>query len=415
MGLNDTPMSERIHIGIFGRRNAGKSSLINAITGQNTAVVSDQKGTTTDPVVKAMELLPVGPVILIDTPGLDDDSALGQLRIEKGMQAMRKCDVAVYAVDAAQGMADADWELLSLIQARRIPIIVAFNKMDMCSSRQQSAMERDRAKLEQDQIPVVAVSAATGEQIAALKAVIARKAMSKEQDRPPLVRDLVPAGGIAVLVTPIDSAAPKGRLILPQQQTIRDLLDGDAQVVVVKQDRLKAALLTLKEKPRLVVTDSQVFEQVAADTPEDIPLTSFSILFARYKGGLAQAVRGVQVLASLKDGDGVLISEGCTHHRQCGDIGTEKLPNWILAHTGKKIDFAFTSGTEFPESLSHYRLIVHCGGCMLNEKEMRFRAQLAESQGVPMTNYGILIAWMKGILTRSLAPFPEFSNQFALT
>ena len=398
MGMNSTPSGERVHISFFGRRNAGKSSVLNAVTGQALAVVSDVKGTTTDPVMKSMELLPLGPVVMIDTPGIDDEGELGALRVRKSYQILNKTDVAVLVADASVGFGDAEEALLAKIQEKRIPCVVVWNKADLVSGQ---AEEPDGGSH-----GVIHVSAATGQGIDELKERLARLGKPEENGRR-IIADLLSPGDTVVLVVPIDKAAPKGRLILPQQQTIRDILEADAFSLVVRDTGLKAALGQLREKPQLVVTDSQAFKKVAADTPEDIPLTSFSILFARYKGELLPMVQGVKALDGIQDGDRILICEGCTHHRQCDDIGTVKMPGWIRAYTGASPDFAFVSGTEFPEDLSPYRMIVHCGGCMLNAREMRYRLQCAQDQGVPMTNYGMTIAHTQGILKRSLEPFEE--------
>ena len=403
MGMNQTPVSERTHIGFFGKRNAGKSSIINAVTGQDLAVVSDVKGTTTDPVYKSMELLPLGPVVMMDTPGIDDEGELGRLRVRKSRQVLNKTDAAVLVVDGTAGASEEDRALLDRIRAKGIPFIVAVNKKELAGP---DAIRSIKEQLDLTDDQLCPVSAATGEGIFELKERIAAAAKREEPDRA-LVRDLLDPSDIVVLVVPIDSAAPKGRLILPQQQTIRDILEADAASVVVKENELKHVLGNFRKKPKMVITDSQVFAQVSKDTPEEIPLTSFSILMARYKGNLEQAVRGVTALDSLSDGDVVLISEGCTHHRQCDDIGTVKIPRWIREYTGKDIRIETTSGTEFPDDLTGYKLIIHCGGCMLNEREMKYRLSCAEDQGVPMTNYGILIAYVKGILKRSVEVFPE--------
>ena len=395
MSLNQTPAAERIHIGIFGKRNAGKSSVINAITGQNLAIVSDVKGTTTDPVLKSMELLPLGPIVLIDTPGLDDVGELGALRIQKAYQMLNKTDIAVLVVDGSVGMTNEDQQILSRIKQKNIPYIIVYNKSDLLSATP--------LNIQQEQ-PVIAVSAKNGYQIEELKEKIAGL-LPKEQSAKKIVGDLLSPLDFVILVIPIDSAAPKGRLILPQQQTIRDILDAGAISIIVKDTELKDTLAKLPVKPKLVITDSQAFEKVANEVPENISLTSFSILFARYKGNLDTVASGAKTLDQLKDGDTVLICEGCTHHRQCDDIGSVKLPRWILEHTKKDIFFAFTSGTEFPNDLSGYQLIIHCGGCMLNEREMKYRLRCAKDQNVPMTNYGTAIAHMKGILNRSLKPF----------
>lgn len=391
MGLNNTPMAERIHIGIFGRRNAGKSSIINAMTGQNLAIVSDVAGTTTDPVLKAMELLPLGPVVIIDTPGLDDEGELGKLRVQKAYQVLNKTDIAVVVIDGSVGRTAADAAILERIREKNIPYIIVKNKSDLQAAGQDEENE-------------ISVSAKTGQNIYELKERIAALVPREDMTRK-IVGDLLEPNDLAVLVVPIDSAAPKGRLILPQQQTIRDILEAGAVSVVTRDHELQEALHSLGRKPKLVITDSQIFGRVSKEVPADIQLTSFSILMARYKGDLEPNVKGARALEQLQDGDTVLISEGCTHHRQCEDIGTVKLPRWIKEHTGKDLHFVFTSGTEFPLDLSPYQLIVHCGGCMLNEREMKYRLKCAEDQGVPMTNYGICIAYINGILERSLAPF----------
>ena len=404
MGMNQTPSSERVHIGLFGKRNAGKSSVINAVTNQDIAIVSAVRGTTTDPVYKSMELLPLGPVMLIDTPGLDDEGELGALRVQKGLDVLRKTDIALLIVDGTAGMSPGDERLEEELKKRGLPYLVVFNKWDLVQEK--SAGEENSGAEPEDERHI-RVSARTGEGIEELKERLARMVPAGKEKR--LVGDLLEPQDLVVLVVPIDKAAPKGRLILPQQQTIRDVLESGAVSVVVREKELKETLKKLGTKPKLVITDSQVFGLVDRDTPEDILLTSFSILFARYKGNLAQAVRGAGALESLRDGDKILISEGCTHHRQCDDIGTVKLPRWIENYTGKKPEFVFTSGTGFERNLKEYHMIVHCGGCMLNEQEMQYRLKMAESQGVPMTNYGILIAYMKGILERSLQPFPDMA------
>ena len=397
MSLNNTPSSERVHIGIFGRRNAGKSSIINALTGQSLAIVSDVKGTTTDPVLKAMELLPLGPVVMIDTPGLDDEGALGSLRVQKAYQVLNKTDIAVLVVDGTAGMTREDLLILDRIKDKKIPYVIVMNKADLASPDAASQAAPAGAPDEH----AIWVSAADRRNIHELKELIASLAPAEDGGRR-IVGDLIHPSDFVVLVVPIDKAAPKGRLILPQQQTIRDILESDATAIVVKEDELSRTLETLGKKPSLVITDSQVFPLVDRMTPKEIRLTSFSILFARYKGNLTQAVHGARALNTIQDGDKILISEGCTHHRQCGDIGTEKLPNWIREYTGKQPEFHFTSGTEFPEDVSDYKLIIHCGGCMLNEREMRSRLRSAADQEIPMTNYGIAIAYMKGILERSV-------------
>lgn len=403
MSMNQTPASERVHIGFFGRRNAGKSSVMNAVTGQDLAVVSDVRGTTTDPVYKSMELLPLGPVVMMDTPGIDDEGELGALRVRKSYQVLNKTDAAVLVIDGGVGVTPEDKALLKRIREKKIPYVIAVNKKELAAP---DALEKIVDELSSEDGEIIAVSAATGEGIDELKEQIAAAADTEEPERY-IVRDLLKPSDVAVLVVPIDKAAPKGRLILPQQQTIRDILEADAVSVVVKETELKNVLGQFQNKPKMVITDSQAFERVAADTPEDILLTSFSILFARYKGDLAAVVKGVTALDTLEDGDAILISEGCTHHRQCDDIGTVKLPRWIREYTGKEIRIETTSGTEFPDDLTKYKMIVHCGGCMLNEREMKYRLKCAEDQGVPMTNYGITIAYMKGILKRSVEVFPE--------
>ena len=401
MSLNTTPSAERIHIGIFGRRNAGKSSLINALTGQNLAIVSDVKGTTTDPVLKAMELLPLGPVVMIDTPGLDDTGELGALRIQKTYQILNKTDIALVVIDTTVGMTDADAAILTRIQEKEIPYLLVWNKADQLGT--DAELKGDFA----GSIPKehsILISASTGSHIHELKEKLASLVPTQGNDRR-IVSDLIRPGDFVVLVVPIDKAAPKGRLILPQQQTIRDILDTGATAIVTRDTELSDTLNRLGELPSLVITDSQAFEKVARLTPPEVPLTSFSILFARYKGNLNTVVNGARVLDMLKDQDTVLICEGCTHHRQCEDIGTVKLPRWIREHTGKSLNFVFTSGTEFPTDLRPYRMIIHCGGCTLNEREMQFRLKCAEDAGIPITNYGTAIAYMKGILERSIQVF----------
>lgn len=394
MGMNNTPSAERIHIGIFGRRNAGKSSIINALTGQDLAIVSDVKGTTTDPVLKAMELLPLGPVVMIDTPGLDDEGTLGTLRIRKAYQMLNKTDIALLVVDGTVGMTAEDTAILTRIREKKIPYLVVMNKADLVSSR----------PAQDDTIPILWVSAQDNTNIEELKERLAHLLPAEDTSRR-IVGDLISPGDFVLLVVPIDKSAPKGRLILPQQQTIRDILERGAVSIVTRDAELPDTLARLGRNPSLVITDSQVFEQVADIVPDDVPLTSFSILFARYKGNLNTVVKGAQTLDTLADGDTVLISEGCTHHRQCEDIGTVKLPNWIKKYTGRSINFEFTSGTEFPAVLNNYKLIIHCGGCTLNEREMKYRLRCAEDTEVPITNYGTAIAYMKGILERSIKIF----------
>ncbi len=463
MSLNATPSPNRTHIGFFGKRNAGKSSLVNAVTGQELAVVSEVKGTTTDPVQKAMELLPLGPVVVIDTPGIDDEGALGELRVKKTRQVLNKTDVAVLVADGTGAISGAERELLGMFREKGIPFAIAINKADLQEKDEKDMPAKEGLQeTEEESIDVkeglqetegesftvkeglqetkekagsvkgnlqeidinafaakcrrwkelencpqcISVSAATGYQIRELKEKIAALAAQEEPPRR-LVGDLLQPGDSVVLVVPIDKAAPKGRLILPQQQTIRDILDSDAVSIVVKENSLKETLRQFAHPPAMVITDSQVFAKVSADTPPEIPLTSFSILFARQKGDLQAAVQGAAAIGNLQDGDKILISEGCTHHRQCGDIGSEKLPRWLKEHTQKELRITLTSGTEFPENLSGYKLIIHCGGCMLNSREMKYRLTCAQNQGVPMTNYGIAIAYMKGILARSIEVFPD--------
>lgn len=402
MSLNNTPSSERVHIGIFGKRNAGKSSLINAVTSQNLAIVSDIKGTTTDPVMKAMELLPLGPVVLIDTPGLDDSGELGLMRIQKAHQALNRCDIAVLVIDALEGITPEDGKILEKIQKKQIPCILAINKCDLLSSFDSPVPLTDSLP---DSIHTIRISARNGQGIFELKEMLAASLPEEDKGRR-IVGDLIHPSSLVILVIPIDKAAPKGRLILPQQQTIRDILDSGAYALTVRETELATALSSIGRTPDLVITDSQVFPYVAEIVPEEIPLTSFSILFARYKGNLKTLADGARALDSLKEDDTILISEGCTHHRQCEDIGTVKLPNLIRKHTGcKDLTFSFTSGTEFPADLSGFSMIVHCGGCTLNEREMKYRLSCAEDAGIPITNYGTAIAHMNGILPRCLQPF----------
>lgn len=414
MGLNSTPSANRVHIGFFGRRNAGKSSVVNAVTGQELAVVSDTKGTTTDPVYKSMELLPIGPVMIIDTPGFDDEGALGELRVRKTKQVLNKTDIAVLVVDATEGKKQCDEELIRIFKEKEIPYIIVNNKADLLSdeisekvcqnnvSEQRKAEQNALLSSGQEQY----VSALTGAGIYELKECIGKLTPNEDMTLK-IVGDLLHPGDFVVLVVPIDSAAPKGRLILPQQQTIRDVLEANAAAIVVKESELKQTLEQLGRSPAMVITDSQVFEQVSEEVSEEIPLTSFSILMARYKGYLETAVNGVAAIDHLKDGDKVLISEGCTHHRQCDDIGTVKIPRWLKQHTGKELIIETSSGTEFPEDLTSYALVIHCGGCMLNEREVKYRMKCAEDQKVPFTNYGIAIAQMKEILKRSIELFPN--------
>lgn len=394
MSLNSTASADRIHIGFFGLRNAGKSSLVNAVTGQNLAVVSDVKGTTTDPVKKAMELLPLGPVVIIDTPGIDDEGELGEMRVKKARQVLNYADIAVLVTDSTSEMQSSEKELIKLFEDKRIPYVIAYSKADLLEEIPQKNENK------------IYVSAEKSININELKDMLASLTKNSENGKK-IVSDLLCEGDCVVLVVPIDESAPKGRLILPQQQTIRDIIEAGATSVVCRDTELPQTLAMLAKKPKLVITDSQAFGRVSKDTPDDILLTSFSILFARYKGNLENAVRGAAQLDKLRDGDTVLISEGCTHHRQCNDIGTVKMPSWIRNYTGKNLNFEFTSGTEFPEDVSKYALIVHCGGCMLNEREMQYRARHSADCSVPMTNYGTAIAQMHGILKRSLSPFPE--------
>lgn len=396
-GLNETPKGERLHIAFFGKRNAGKSSLINAFTGQELSIVSDTKGTTTDPVLKAMELLPLGPVMIIDTPGIDDEGELGSLRVQKAMQVIRKTDVMVIVTDCTLPLDETEKQLISLAVAQKIPYVIAYNKSDLphpTSTEQEAA---------------VFTSSVSGEGIDALKQQIISVTSPKNEERH-IVADLLSPGDFVVLVVPLDKAAPKGRLILPQQQTIRDILEAGASAIVCRDSELEETLHKLGTAPRMVITDSQVFHKVDSVVPQDIPLTSFSILMARYKGDLSKVVEGVSALSALKDGDPILIAEGCTHHRQCEDIGTVKIPRLIRKTLGIEPDFRFVSGSDFPEDLTNYRLVIHCGGCMLTEKEMRSRLRTCAENGVPVTNYGILLAHLNSILERSIALFPDISK-----
>lgn len=396
--MNQTPASERLHIGFFGRRNAGKSSIINAITGQELAIVSDVKGTTTDPVYKTMELLPLGPVMVIDTPGIDDEGSLGALRIKKSYQVLNKTDIAVLVIDSTLGVTSVEEDCIRRFKEKGIPYLIVYNKCELLQKYPHSPTEAE-----------IYVSASNGIHIDELKEAIA--ALKPENTHPfPIIKDLIEPQDLVLLVVPIDKAAPKGRLILPQQQTIRDILEHGAVSLVVRDTELRETiqkLISAGIPPKMVVTDSQAFARVSKDTPPWISLTSFSILFARYKGDLETSIRGISALRTIQDGDKILIAEGCTHHRQCNDIGTVKIPNWIRSYTGKIPDFSFTSGTEFPDDLSSYKMVVHCGGCMLNEREMKYRIACCKDQNIPITNYGILIAEITGILKRSLEPFPE--------
>ena len=422
MGMNETPSADRVHIGFFGRRNAGKSSIVNKVTGQELAVVSDVKGTTTDPVSKAMELLPMGPVVIIDTPGIDDEGHLGELRVRKAKQVLNRVDVAVLVVDATLGKTSVDEELIHIFKEKEIPYLVIYNKSDLLpenrkisedSPEKKEGFSHEKPDQKADTItqePFIYASAATGQNIYELKEKITSLAVTDDL-KLRLVGDLLEPSDFAVLVVPIDKAAPKGRLILPQQQTIRDVLEAGAVAIVIKENELSNTLKTLGKKPKLVITDSQVFAKVSKETPEDIWLTSFSILFARFKGNLKTAAAGAAAIDRLKDGDKILISEGCTHHRQCDDIGTVKLPRWIRNYTGKDLEFEYSSGREFPEDVTKYSLIVHCGGCMLNEREMRYRQKCALDQEIPITNYGIAIAYMQGILKRCVEMFSDVRKE----
>ena len=448
MGLNSTPSANRVHIGFFGRRNAGKSSVVNAVTGQELAVVSDTKGTTTDPVYKSMELLPIGPVVIIDTPGFDDEGALGELRVRKTKQVLNKTDIAVLVVDATEGKKQCDEDLIHIFKEKEIPYIVVNNKADLLpdgpvkksevclrgteagetkgntsdqetlkQAKENASAQRTSEQAEKNTVIASGqeqyVSALTGDGIYELKECIGKLTPSEDMTLK-IVGDLLNPGDFVVLVVPIDSAAPKGRLILPQQQTIRDVLEANAAAIVVKETELKQTLEQLGKRPAMVITDSQAFEQVSAEVPQEIPLSSFSILMARYKGYLETAVKGVEAIENLKDGDKILISEGCTHHRQCDDIGTVKIPRWLKQHTGKDLIIETSSGTEFPEDLTAYALVIHCGGCMLNEREVKYRMKCAVDQNVPFTNYGIAIAQMKGILKRSIELFPYLTEKQVL-
>lgn len=406
MGMNQTPASERVHISFFGKRNAGKSSVINAVTGQDLAIVSSVRGTTTDPVYKTMELLPLGPVMIIDTPGIDDEGELGALRVRKSYQVLNKTDIAILVVDSTTGKGEEELALIHRFHKKGIPYLVVYNKIDLLSGEEIKDLAMSVRPGE------VLVSAADGMNIQELKEKIATL-KPEDTHKYPLLQDLIEPLDLVILVVPIDKAAPKGRLILPQQQTIRDILERGALSLVVRDTELKSTLdhfLAQGVCPKLVVTDSQAFARVSKDVPENITLTSFSILFSRYKGELETQLEGVAALSSIQDDDRILIAEGCTHHRQCGDIGTCKIPNWIRNYTGKKPVFEFTSGTEFPDDVSSYRMVVHCGGCMLNEREMKYRIACCHDQGVPITNYGLLIAQVTGILKRSLGPFPEMQK-----
>lgn len=402
MSLNETPRSNRVHIALFGKRNAGKSSVINAITNQDIAIVSEVKGTTTDPVYKSMEILPIGPCVIIDTAGIDDFGSLGELRVKKSLEVLNKTDVALIIVDAKQGITDYEKDLIEKIKDKKIPLAIVLNKIDLIDID-----KIDIKKLsKQLDVEIAPVSAIKRKGIEELKEKII-EIKPQEKNKLKLVGDLIKPTDFVILVTPIDKAAPKGRLILPQQQTIRDILDHNAISVVVKESELKEALEGLKEKAKLVITDSQAFEKVSKDTPDNIPLTSFSILFARFKGDLIELIKGAKAIDSLKDGDKILISEACTHHRQDDDIGKVKIPRWLLERTGKKLEFEFSSGTGFTEEAKKYSLIIHCGGCMLNRAGMVNRIDSVRKLGVPIVNYGVFIAYIHGILDRALEPFPE--------
>lgn len=406
MGINQTPASERVHISFFGKRNAGKSSVINAVTGQDLAIVSSVMGTTTDPVYKTMELLPLGPVMVIDTPGIDDEGELGALRVRKSYQVLNKTDIAILVIDSTAGKGEEELELIHRFHKKGIPYLIVYNKIDLLSTEKIKDLAMSVRAGE------VLVSASDGMNIQELKEKIA-SLKPEDTHKYPLIQDLIEPLDLVILVVPIDKAAPKGRLILPQQQTIRDILERGALSLVVRDTELKSTLdhfLAQGVCPKLVVTDSQAFARVSKAVPENITLTSFSILFSRYKGELETQLKGIAALSSIEDGDRILIAEGCTHHRQCGDIGTCKMPEWIRNYTGKKPVFEFTSGTEFPDDVSSYKMVVHCGGCMLNEREMKYRIACCQDQGVPITNYGILIAQVTGILKRSLGPFPEMQK-----
>ena len=406
MGMNQTPASERVHVSFFGKRNAGKSSIINAVTGQDLAIVSSVMGTTTDPVYKTMELLPLGPVMVIDTPGIDDEGELGALRVHKSYQVLNKTDIAILVIDSTAGKGEEELELIHRFHKKGIPYLIVYNKIDLLSTEKIKNLAMSVRAGE------VLVSASDGMNIQELKEKIA-SLKPEDTHKYPLIQDLIDPLDLVILVVPIDKAAPKGRLILPQQQTIRDILERGALSLVVRDTELKSTLdhfLAQGVCPKLVVTDSQAFARVSKAVPENITLTSFSILFSRYKGELETQLKGIAALSSIEDGDRILIAEGCTHHRQCGDIGTCKMPEWIRNYTGKKPVFEFTSGTEFPDDVSSYKMVVHCGGCMLNEREMKYRIACCQDQGVPITNYGILIAQVTGILKRSLGPFPEMQK-----
>ena len=396
MSLNETVSADRIHIGFFGKCNAGKSALVNAVTGQALSLISETAGTTTDPVQKAMEILPIGPVVILDTPGLDDEGTLGKMRVERAKRMLDKTDLAVIVIDAVRGVCPEDEDLIRTVSERKKPYILVFNKCELLSERRPLPEK------------ALYVSAVTGENVAELKERLGKLAGGMKNEKR-IVGDLLCAKDRVILVTPIDSAAPKGRLILPQQQTLRDILDAGAVATVCRETELQETLAAFSKPPKMVITDSQVFEYVNKIVPKEIPLTSFSILFARYKGNLESAAKSVAKLSELRDGDTILISEGCTHHRQCEDIGTVKLPKWLCAYTGKKLNFVFTSGGDFPENLTSYAMVIHCGACMLGETELRARAEKCRAAGVPMTNYGMAIAEMNGIFERSTSLFPRLA------
>ncbi|HEY9061157.1 MAG TPA: [FeFe] hydrogenase H-cluster maturation GTPase HydF [Pseudobacteroides sp.] len=401
MWVNNTPVSERMHIAIFGRRNAGKSSLINALTGQELAVVSDVPGTTTDPVYKSMELLPIGPVVIIDTAGMDDEGELGNLRVEKTYDVLRKTNFAIVVVNAQEGITDFELDFIKKVKSRDIPVVCAMNKLDLKPLSEDEVFEIRNSV----GIPVIGISSLIRTGIDELKKVISENAVYDDRDLS-ICGDLIRPGDFVVLVTPIDKAAPKGRLILPQQQTIRDIIENDAMAVVTKEYELKETIENLNKRPSLVITDSQAFLKVSADVPEDIPLTSFSILFARYKGELMEMVRGLKRIEGLKSGSRVLVVEGCTHHRQADDIGKVKIPRWVRQLSGGEIEFEWASGNFFPKDIEKFDLVIHCGGCMLNKQEMQYRINFSKENNVAITNYGMLIAYVQGILKRALAPFP---------
>lgn len=390
--MNVAPTAERLHIGFFGMMNAGKSSVVNAITNQDLAIVSDVKGTTTDPVKKNMELLPLGPVVIIDTPGIDDEKGIGKLRVEKAKKELRNVDIAVLVVDATIGLQDADQNMISNFEKLGIKYILAFNKSDLLNNIPKTSENK------------IYISATKNININELKNLIGTLTSAPKEERA-IVSDLIKKDDVIILVTPIDASAPKGRLILPQQQTIRDILDHHAITIVAQVEELEKTISLLKNKPKLVITDSQAFKEVSKIVPINIPLTSFSIIFARYKGDLETVVKGAYELDNLQDGDTILIAEGCTHHRQCEDIGTVKLPRWILEYTKKKLNFEFTQGQDFPEDFSRYTMVIHCGACMLTQKQMTYRLNVAKANSIPMTNYGITIAHINGILKRSVEPF----------